>query len=251
MADGGADRGLLQPVLTLRQQAGAGARLIEAARSGSPAAWQELYYRYFHRMYIYAYRRIGDSASAEDIAAQVFLEAYRRLQFFQYRGIPISAWLYRIAHNLSTDHLRRRNRIRFEPLGDEEPCDQFNAENHEDAITIRDEVTAALRRLTSEQRQVVVMRFMEGMSRADVASATGKSLEAVKALQHRALTSLRHRLEETRKLRGGVTAITKTFDAAFNRCLERDNSGSGSSDSSGPGSGQRDRRRASLNRLTA
>lgn len=198
MGNGGANRGLLQPVLTSRQQAGAGARLIEAARSGSPTAWQELYYRYFPKMYTYAYRRIGDSASAEDIAAQVFLEAYIHLESFQYRGIPISAWLYRIAHNLSTDHLRRRNRIRFQPLGDEEPCDQLNAEDHEDAITIRDEVTAALRRLTPEQRQVVVMRFMEGMSRADVASATGKSLEAVKALQHRALTSLRHRLEETR-----------------------------------------------------
>jgi RNA polymerase sigma-70 factor (ECF subfamily) len=198
VTDRAADTRLSRVALTSSPRDGAGARLAEAARSGSSAAWQELYDRFFPKMYAYAYRRIGDSASAEDIAGEVFLEAYRRRKSFQYRGVPISAWLYRIAHNLSTNHLRRRNRIRFQPLGDEEPRDEFKAEDHEDAITTRDEVTAALRRLTPEQRHVVVLRFMEGMSRADVAFATGKSLEAVKALQHRALTSLRYWLRGTR-----------------------------------------------------
>jgi RNA polymerase sigma-70 factor (ECF subfamily) len=188
----------LQAALSLGQEVDREARLIDAARAADPAAWGELYQRYFPRMYTYAYCRIGDSAAAEDIAAQVFLEAWKGIKSFQYRGVPISAWLYRIAHDLTADLLRRRNRIKFEPLGDGSREPQLTGGGHEDSVLIRQEVVSALRRLTSEQQQVVVMRFMEGFSLAAVAASTGKSEEAVKGLQHRALKSLRRGLEKTR-----------------------------------------------------
>ena len=190
--------GKMQATLTRVQETDVEARVIDAAKAGAPDAWRELYHRYFPKMYTYAYCRIGDSAAAEDIAAEVFLEAWKRIGAFRYYGVPISAWLYRIAHNLSTDFVRRRKLIRFEHLSRDGPYPQLKEGNHEDAIAIRDEVVAALRRLTAEQHQVVVMRFMEGMSRAEVVVATGKSEEAVKALQHRALKSLRQQLKETR-----------------------------------------------------
>ena len=188
----------LQTALSLGQEASKEARLIDAAKSGEPAAWQELYDRFFPKMYTYAYTRIGDRAAAEDIAAQVFLNAWKGIRSFRYRGVPISAWLYRIAHDLSADFLRRRNRIRFEPLGDGSREAQLKDSGPEEAVVAQQEMIAVLRQLTSEQQQVVVMRFVEGFTLAGVAAATGKSEEAVKALQHRALESLRRRLEKMR-----------------------------------------------------
>lgn len=188
----------LQSALSSGQEVPKGVELIDAARAADPAVWGELYQRYFPKMYTYAYCRIGDSAAAEDIAAQVFLEAWKGIKSFQYRGVPISAWLYRIAHDLTADLLRRRSRIKFQPLGDDGREPQLAAGGHEDSVVIRQEVVAALRRLTSEQQQVVVMRFVEGFSLAAVAASTGKSEEAVKGLQHRALKSLRRGLEKTR-----------------------------------------------------
>ena len=188
----------LQAATSLGQGADRQAQLIEAARVGDAAAWQEIYHGYFRRMYTYAYCRIGDSAAAEDIAAQVFLEAWKRIKSFQYRGVPISAWLYRIAHDLSADFLRRRNRIKFESLDGRGGEPRLAGGGHEEAIVNRQWVVSALQRLTAEQQQVVVMRFVEGHSLAAVSGATGKSEEAVKALQHRALRSLRRRLEKTR-----------------------------------------------------
>ncbi len=188
----------LETALSLGQEASKEARLIDAARSGEPAAWQELYERFFPKMYTYAYCRIGDRAAAEDIAAQVFLNAWKGIRSFRYRGVPISAWLYRIAHDLSADFLRRRNRIRFEPLGDGSHEAQLKDSGPEEAVVAQQEMITVLQQLTSEQQQVVVMRFVEGFTLAGVAAATGKSEEAVKALQHRALKSLRRRLEKTR-----------------------------------------------------
>lgn len=189
----------MQATLRSRREAKAEDRLIEDARAGVSSAWSELYRRYFMRMYTYAYTRIGDRPAAEDIAAQVFLDAWKGIGSFQNRGIPISAWLYRIAHNLSADFLRRRSRIKFEPLEAGERSRQAADGGHEDAVATRQEVIGALRCLTREQQQVVVMRFVEGMSRAEVCAATGKSEEAVKALQHRALSSLRRHLQKTRE----------------------------------------------------
>ncbi len=188
----------LQATLTLSPEADSEERLIEAARAGDADVWRELYHRYFHKMYTYAYSRIGDSAAAEDIAAEVFLGAWKGRKSLQYRGVPISAWLYRIAHNLSADFLRRRNRIRFEPLDSGRSEAELKSSGHEDDIATRQEIVAAVRRLTPEQQQVVVMRLVENMSMAGVAAAIGKSEGAVKALQHRALRSLRQRLDGSR-----------------------------------------------------
>lgn len=179
-------------VLSSRAQ-DAEAELVKAAKACLPEAWRQIYQLYYKRMFTYMYCRLNDRASAEDLASQVFLEAFKGIRSFTYRGAPLASWLYRIAHNLSTDFLRRRARIKMEPLTEANVNSQGVADNLE-AIDSRTAIVAALRRLTPEQQQVVVMRFLEGQPLAVVAVTMGKSQEAVKALQHRALASLRRHL---------------------------------------------------------
>jgi len=168
------------------------AELIRDAKACLPEAWKEIYQRHYKQMYVYIFCRLNDRASAEDLASQVFLEAFRGIRSFTYRGVPFSAWLYKIAHNLCIDFVRRR-RVVLQPLNE---ADESNAGSHDDweAINNHAALAAALPRLTLEQQQVVVLRFVKDMPLANVAAALGKSEEAVKALQHRALASLRRYL---------------------------------------------------------
>jgi len=146
------------------------AELIRAAKASLPEAWQEIYRRYYNKMYAYVYCRLNDRASAEDLASQVFLEAFRSIRSFTYRGVPLASWLYRIAHNLSTDFLRRRRRIAFQPLSE---ATANNPGPHDDweAVDNRAALAAAFPRLTLQQQQVVVLRFVEGLPLAAVAAA--------------------------------------------------------------------------------
>ncbi|MBI1885729.1 MAG: sigma-70 family RNA polymerase sigma factor [Chloroflexi bacterium] len=187
----------LEQSLVAARESRAEADLIREAKDLDSAAWREIYHRYYRKMHAYVYYRIGDSAAAEDIAAQVFLEACRRIRSFTYRGVPLSAWLYRIAHNLATDYVRRSKRVKLEPLNPE--AHSLPVADAAEQISRREELVSALRRLTTDQQQVIVMRFVEGMSVAAVAAAMGKTEEAVKALQHRAVGSLRRLLSGGRE----------------------------------------------------
>jgi len=82
-------------------------RLVEAARALSPEAWSSIYDTNFPKIYSYIYRRVENHAVAEDLASHVFVEALQGIGRFQYRGVSLLAWLYRIAHNLTCDHMRR------------------------------------------------------------------------------------------------------------------------------------------------
>lgn len=178
------------------------AELIRAAKASLPEAWQEIYRRYYNKMYAYVYCRLNDRASAEDLAAQVFLEAFRSIRSFTYRGVPLASWLYKIAHNLSTDFLRRRRRLAFQPL-DEANANSGGSRDDWDIVDQRAALAAVLPKLTLEQQQVVILRFVEGLPLAAVAATLGKTEEAIKALQHRALASLRRHLGPQEGAEGG------------------------------------------------
>lgn len=168
--------------------------LVERARRMDPEAWDEIFYSHHEAIHRYITLRLNDAATAEDLAADVFVEAVRSIGRYRYRGIAFRAWLYRIAHNLTADHRRRLARRPVMPMVDFDSA--LGAEgDFAPGVASRDEVRGALERLTDEQQQVVVLRFYEGLSVAEVAEATGRREGAVKALQHRALKRMKALLE--------------------------------------------------------
>ncbi len=169
--------------------------LIQKARDFDSEAWAQIYARDYPRIYAYLYRRLGNIELAEDIAATVFLHAVERIGSFTYRGFSLSAWLFRIAHNQSVDHFRRKAKVATEPLTEELSIMEDTVQETVEKTVIREELSLALENITEEQRQVVLLKFFADLSNAEVARIMGKREGAVKALHHRALASLRHILK--------------------------------------------------------
>lgn len=166
------------------------AQLVEALRTLSEAAWAEVYRRHAQHVYQYIYYRLGDQHTAEDLAADVFVKALAGIGGYQYRGTPLLAWLYRIAHNVTADH--RKAAARRSQLHSAEAAEEIEERDDElQAFADRRDMMGAIHALTEDQQQVVILRFYQGMSNAEVSKVMGKPEGAVKALQTRALRSLR------------------------------------------------------------
>jgi RNA polymerase sigma-70 factor, ECF subfamily len=158
--------------------------LIEAAQA-DPARFVEIYERYVERIYAFVSRRTENRPAAEDITSQVFEQALRMIGRFEWRGVPISAWLFRIASNALADHWRERSRAAHEP-----PPDVPDSRELED-IDRRIALYRQVERLPDLQRRVIHMRFVEEKSIREVAAVLDRSEGAVKQLQLRALENLR------------------------------------------------------------
>ncbi len=148
----------------------------------------------YPRIARYALARIGDQSEAEDIASEVFVRAIEALPSYRERGLPMEAWLFRIAHNLVVDHLRRVNRVERS----EEPVEGLldskdPAHVAEERIRLR-EVREAMRTLTPQQREVVSLRFFAGLDSKEVAAVMHKSRGSVREMQRAALERLREML---------------------------------------------------------
>jgi RNA polymerase sigma-70 factor (ECF subfamily) len=170
--------------------AAAEATLVRRLAAFEADAWETLFERDFQRLYRFARVRTGDDGAAEDIAAEVFEEAARRIGSFEFRGLSVSAWLFRVARNLIADHLDRRRRRPAVPLDDTELEGTPRATDIENLA----DVTRAILGLTREQQEVVALRFVTGCDLQETASAMGKSVGAVKVLQHRALTAIKKKV---------------------------------------------------------
>jgi RNA polymerase sigma-70 factor, ECF subfamily len=169
--------------------------LVARAQNLDTEAWTEIYDRHAEQVYAYIFYRIGDRASAEDLAADVFVRAIAGIRRYEWRGTPLLAWLYRIAHNVTADYrksaARRAARETFElPEEVEERVDMLRA------LDERSDMMRALGLLTDDQQQVLILRFYGGMSNAQVAQVVGKPETAVKALQARGLRTLRRILSD-------------------------------------------------------
>lgn len=173
------------------------ARLVQRAKEGDPGAFSEIYARCQPAIYRYIFYRVGDAATAEDLTSEVFVRLVEKIDRFNYRGRPILAWLYTIARNLISDYIRRVQRFPSTiPLGEQPEAQLPNPGWHADITLTQQMLASALIHLTEEQRQVIILRFVEGMDSKAVAQVMGKSLGAIKALQHRALVALRQILEQ-------------------------------------------------------
>jgi RNA polymerase sigma-70 factor (ECF subfamily) len=152
-------------------------------------------------MYAYIYRRVGDAALAEDLTSELFLRVLNAVQNERAWRDSFVAWLYRIAHNLVVDVYRRRS----PPLVslDDVPLES-DADDPADAVqeaADRDTLGAAIGRLTSDQQQVLALRFGEGLTAKETARIMNKTTGAVEAMQHRALAALRRILAKERSAR--------------------------------------------------
>ncbi len=171
------------------------AELAQRASQRDPDAFAALYNAYVERIYKYVYYKVGDPNEAEDLCEQVFLKAWEAIGRYTWYGYPFSSWLYRLAHNLVVDHYRTRREIL--PLNDtllirEEPIDPEVALAR--SLT-SGELRQAILRLTTEQRQVICLKFIEGYSNSEIATMMDKKEGAIRALQYRALRSLQTILE--------------------------------------------------------
>jgi RNA polymerase sigma-70 factor (ECF subfamily) len=165
-------------------------RLVEAAKK-DPAAFAKLYDRYVDSIHAYVYHQTGSWERAEDVTATTFMRAYAEIGKFEWRGVPYSAWLYRVASNLVLRDHRHPGWIEL-PEGLVDP-----GEGPEEAAVRSEQVRrvqAAVRRLSPDQRQAITLRFGSGLRNAEVAQVMGKSEGAVKLLVFRALRSLEKRL---------------------------------------------------------
>jgi len=172
-------------------------RLYEQAKAFDPVALGTIYDRYSDKIYSYIYHRVGDPNLAEDLTALTFtkmLEAIRRGRAWR---TSFSGWLYRIAHNLVIDHYRKRGRVQQVSLDMGPPLHATGSDPYERAQqTLQQEaLRKAINQLTDDQATVIVMRFLQGYSIAEVAAAMGKTEGAVKALQFRAVERLRRLME--------------------------------------------------------
>lgn len=157
-----------------------------------------LYDEYYDRIARYAYVRIGDRTEAEDIASEVFLKALESLKTYRERGVPMQAWLFRIAHNLVVDHLRRVTKHETVPIESVEIADESDPEATAEMNIELQRVALAMHGLTGEQSEVLRLRFFGGLTSREVGSLLSKSDGAVREMQRAALEKLRQLLGEGR-----------------------------------------------------
>ena len=168
--------------------------LVHSAQAGVSGAFALLYEAHAPTIYRFLRRRLtGPDELVADLTADVFVKAYEKLGGYQERGLPFSAWLYRIAHNQMIDHLRKHRRVVC-PLDEVGDLPEHAPEGATARVLDRQILEPALARLTDEQRAVVQLRFLGGFSVAQTAALLGRSEEAVKKLQARGLVNLRRLL---------------------------------------------------------
>ena len=161
-----------------------------------PETWSGIYEEYFPRIYRYIALRVSNREEAEDMAGQVFLKALESISSFKWRGVPVSAWLFRIAHNQVIDYWRNAKSKGSLPLDESLVSNDIDPEEVAEMNLDISRLVKALRQLTKAQREVIELRFAAELSTAEVAKILDKSQGAVKVLQHNALKTLRGRLSE-------------------------------------------------------
>ncbi|GAB4487837.1 MAG: hypothetical protein Fur0016_05400 [Anaerolineales bacterium] len=169
--------------------------ILALAAQGDREAFGMLYERYVDRIFNYVYYRTGNMSDAEDLTARVFQRAMNHIVNYTDRGVPFSAWLYRIAHNLVANWHRDRTRRQEIPLSD---VSLVAKSEHPESNLVHTEQQEALlrliRSLPAERQTLLILKFVEHLSNAEIGQIMGRSEGAVKSLYHRTLFSLRDQI---------------------------------------------------------
>ncbi len=163
---------------------------MRRAVEGDRNAFADLYERHLGRVFRYFYYRTSQREDAEDLTEQVFLKAWQAMHGYEYRRLPFSAWIFRIAHNLIIDERRSRR----ECTGLEEAVEMEGCLPSPEEVAIKQvearELANAIRQLSPMEQSIVALRFVEGLDHRTVASIIGKSEVATRSIQARALARL-------------------------------------------------------------
>jgi RNA polymerase sigma-70 factor, ECF subfamily len=171
-------------------------QLVLQAKAGDSDAFAQLYDGYVERIYRYIYFRVSDDETAEDLTSQVFLKAWEHLDRYQSGESPFLAWIYRIARNQVIDHYRTHKEfVSLEEIAALASNDQSVVEEVQNLFDMK-AVRDAMRYLTKDQQDVVVLKFIAGLSTEDIANMMKKREGAIRALQMRALQTLAKYLKE-------------------------------------------------------
>lgn len=170
--------------------------LIERAQQ-DPLAFAALYDQYVDRVYNYIYQRTGNHSDAEDLTARTFLKAFVHLKGYRSRGVPFVAWLYRIAHNAVANWHRDSHRHQMVALDavaertrdDDRPEDLAQSKEESDSLL------QAVRGLPAERQELLILKFSEGLSNAEIGQVMHRTEGAIKSLFHRTLATLREELD--------------------------------------------------------
>ena len=170
--------------------------LVALAREDKEA-FGELYERYLPKMYNYTYYRTGNAHDAEDLTSRVFSRALSHIDSFEDRGVPFQAWLYRIAHNLVANWHRDQSRRKIIAL-DEYVVQSLASEAPDhvaEAAEEQQELLRAVRRLPEDRQQLLLLKFIEKLSNAEIGEIMGRTEGAIKSLYHRTLLALREDMQ--------------------------------------------------------
>jgi len=172
--------------------------LVDLATKGSSEAFGELYDRYIDRIYNYVYYRTSNTHDAEDLTERVFLRAIKHIEKYENRGLPISAWLYRIAHNLVANWYRDTSRRQEIPLETFEFTLRYQGEMPEAALIRTEEqedLLAVIKQLPADRQQLLILKFVEHLTNAEIGLIMGRTEGAIKSLYHRILISMREQYQ--------------------------------------------------------
>ena len=171
--------------------------ILKRASQGDEEAFGLLYENYVDRIFNYIYYRTGNVHDAEDLTARVFQRAMKHIPNYQDRGVPFSAWLYRIAHNLVANW--HRDRSRKKEIAITEMMSLPARNEHPETTLLRTEKQDALlrliRTLPSDRQQLLILKFVEGYSNVEIGKIMNRSEGAVKSLYHRTLLALRDQVD--------------------------------------------------------
>jgi len=172
-------------------------QLISLAVAGNREAFGRLYERHKPRIFRHAYFLTGDFSLAEDLTAQTFLNAFQAISRYEPRGVPFVAWLLRITANLTINYRKSLKNGEHTELPEalEAEGEEYSPEGSFEHKADSERVWREVRHLSSEQRQVIVMRFVDDLSYQEIAQILGKSVGAVRVIHFRALVNLRHVLD--------------------------------------------------------
>jgi len=169
---------------------------LKKAQRSDPVVLGELFERYHRDIFWYLYYRVGDMHIAEDLTSEVFLRMLSALPGYRPISTSFQAWVFQIARNLSIDHYRRSNHRQDIELGEDLPVESDDPLNMVEQGLTAERLHQALTLLPDSQRDVLILRFINGLPIGDVAQALHKSEDAIKGLQRRGLNALRDRLAE-------------------------------------------------------
>jgi RNA polymerase sigma-70 factor (ECF subfamily) len=167
--------------------------LVKKAKGGRDAeAFGQIYDEYVDQIFRYIYYKVGNIPESQDLTGQTFLKAFENIESYEMRDVAFSSWLYRIAHNLVVDHFRRESKRESVSI-DEQPPAASNHGNPAETVMAdleSERLYKAMQRLTHNQREVLVLKFIDNLSNNRVAEIMGMSVGAVKSTQKRGLLSL-------------------------------------------------------------